>query len=115
MSKDFNQPIKPPKKFKLGHLGNLNQVIKALGQTLRAMASGELDGQLGARLCSGLGILRSAMETQQLQIIEQKLDELQSAAAQGGFYGHRQMARTRGLSSTIWGIARSRAQCATRL
>jgi hypothetical protein len=43
MSKDSGQPETMPREFKLGHLGNLNQVIKALGVTIRAMADGTLD------------------------------------------------------------------------
>ena len=55
MSKDSGQTATTPKKFKLGHLGNLNQVITALGKTIRAMADGSLDSQVGARICNGLG------------------------------------------------------------
>ena len=40
MNKDSDQTETAPKEFKLGHLGNLNQVIKALGVTIRAMADG---------------------------------------------------------------------------
>ena len=40
MSKDSGQITKRPKQFKLGHLGTLNQVIVALGKTIRAMADG---------------------------------------------------------------------------
>ena len=35
MSKDSEQGAKGPKKFKLGHLGTLNQVIVALGKTIQ--------------------------------------------------------------------------------
>jgi hypothetical protein len=38
VSKDSDQTETAPRKFKLGHLGNLNQLIKALGVTIRAMA-----------------------------------------------------------------------------
>ena len=34
MSKDSDQTETAPREFKLGHLGNLNQVIKALGVTI---------------------------------------------------------------------------------
>jgi hypothetical protein len=37
--------LKDPEEFKLGHLGNLNQVIKALGVTIRAMAHGTFDSE----------------------------------------------------------------------
>ena len=43
MSKDSVQVAKRPKQFKLGHLGTLNQVIVALGKTIRAMADGSVD------------------------------------------------------------------------
>src|SRR5215467_12258700 len=42
-----------PRKFTLGPLGTLNQVIKALSKTIRAMADGTLDSQVGARICNG--------------------------------------------------------------
>jgi hypothetical protein len=67
MSKDSDQTLAVPRKFKLGHLGSLNQVIKALGVTIRAMADGTLDYQGGARICNGLGILRACLEAQQLE------------------------------------------------
>ena len=54
MSKDSDQTETAPREFKLGHLGNLNQVIVALGKTIRAMADGTLDSQVGARICNGL-------------------------------------------------------------
>jgi hypothetical protein len=44
--------------------GNLNQVIVALGKTIRAMADGNLDSQVGSRICNGLGIMRQCLETQ---------------------------------------------------
>src|SRR5262249_23600539 len=64
MSKDSQQTAKAPKQFKLGHLGTLNQVIVALGKTIRAMADGTLDSQVGSRICNGLGIMRQCLETQ---------------------------------------------------
>jgi hypothetical protein len=62
-------PTKPrqrPRKFKLGPLGSLNQVTKGLAKTIRAMADGTLDSQVGARICNGLGIMRACLETQKL-------------------------------------------------
>jgi hypothetical protein len=53
MSKDSRQQVEGPKKFQLGPLGNLNQVVKALGKTIRAMADGTIDSQVGARICMG--------------------------------------------------------------
>jgi hypothetical protein len=55
-------------------------VIKALGVTIRAMADGSLDSQVGARICNGLGIMRACIETQTLQKIEKRMDELADRA-----------------------------------
>ena len=55
-------------------LGTLNQVVKALGKTIRAMADGSLDSQRGARICNGLGIMRACFETQKLDRIEERLN-----------------------------------------
>jgi hypothetical protein len=81
MSKDFEQDFEgadesdtgPPQRgraptarerpFKLGPLGTLNQIIVALGKSIRAMADGTLDSQVGARICNGLGIMRACLET----------------------------------------------------
>jgi hypothetical protein len=40
MSKNSAQTILQAKKFKLGPLGNLNQVVRDLAKTIRAMADG---------------------------------------------------------------------------
>ena len=85
MSKDFEQVTRGAKKFKLGHLGNLNQVITALGKTIRAMADGSIDSQVGARLCNGLGIMRTCLETQTLERLGDRLDQLENA--KGESYG----------------------------
>jgi hypothetical protein len=61
--------------YKLGPIGNLNQVIRALSKTIRAMADGSLDDERGARICNGLGIMRACLETATLQTIEQKLEQ----------------------------------------
>jgi hypothetical protein len=63
VSKDSDQIEAAPRKFKLGPLGNLNQVTKGLAKTIRAMADGTLDSQVGARICNGLGIMRACLET----------------------------------------------------
>jgi hypothetical protein len=81
MSKDFDQTEATPRKFKLGPLGNLNQVIKALGVTIRAMADGALDSQVGARICNGLGIMRACFETQKLEQLEARMDEIADRVA----------------------------------
>jgi hypothetical protein len=60
--------------YKLGRLANLSDVITALGKTIRAMSTGELDDQRGARICNGLGIMRACLETQVLQSIEEKIE-----------------------------------------
>jgi hypothetical protein len=67
-------------QFRIGPLGNPNQVITALGKTIRAMAAGEIDSQTGARICNALGIMRTCLETAALERIEQRLDELYQPA-----------------------------------
>jgi len=76
VSKDSDQTETAPRKFKLGPLGNLNQVIKALGKTIRAMSDGSVDSQVGARICNGLGIMRACLETQKLEQLEARMDEI---------------------------------------
>jgi hypothetical protein len=76
VSKDFDQTETPPRKFKLGPLGNLNQVTKGLAKTIRAMADGTLDSQVGARICNGLGIMRACLETQKLEQLEVRMSEI---------------------------------------
>jgi hypothetical protein len=80
MTKVSAQASDRPKQFRLGHLGTLTQVVKALGKTIRAMADGTLDTRDGARLCNGLGILRACMETQALERLEQRLDAITGAS-----------------------------------
>ena len=55
MIKDSGQVTKRTKQFKLGHLGTLNQVIVALGKTIRAMADGSVDFSGGLSDCQWLG------------------------------------------------------------
>ena len=76
MSKDFDQTETAPRKFKLGPLGSLNQVTKGLAKTIRAMADGTLDSQVGARICNGLGIMRACLETQKLEQLEVRMSEI---------------------------------------
>jgi hypothetical protein len=64
------------RQFRIGRLANLGQVIKALGKTIRAMADGTLDSQVGARICNGLGIMRACFETQKLEQLEGRMDEI---------------------------------------
>src|SRR5262247_4056282 len=70
------QASSAPKKFSLGPLGTLNQVTKGLAKTIRAMADGTLDSQVGARICNGLGIMRACLETQKLEQLEARMDEI---------------------------------------
>ena len=77
---DSLQPAKASQSFSLGPLGTLNQVVKALGKTIRAMADGTIDSQVGARICNGLGIMRACLETQTLQKIEERMDEIADRA-----------------------------------
>jgi hypothetical protein len=65
-----------PRKFKLGPLGSLNQVTKGLAKTIRAMADGTVDSQVGARICNGLGIMRACLETQKLEQLELRMSEI---------------------------------------
>ena len=71
------QPAAKPKKFTLGPLGTLNQVIKALGKTIRALADDTISSEKGARICNGLGILRQCLETQKLEDLGNRLDQLE--------------------------------------
>jgi hypothetical protein len=64
------------KQFRIGRLATLGQVIKALGKTIRAMSDGSLDSQVGARICNGLGIMRACLETQKLEQLEARMDEI---------------------------------------
>jgi hypothetical protein len=81
VSKNSDQTQTAPRQFKLGPLGNLNQVIKALGVTIRAMADGTLDSQVGARICNGLGIMRACLEIQKLEQLEARMDEIADRVA----------------------------------
>jgi hypothetical protein len=76
VSKDFDQTEAAPGKFTLGPLGNLNQVTKGLAKTIRAMADGTLDSQVGARICNGLGIMRACFETQKLEQLEERMEKI---------------------------------------
>jgi hypothetical protein len=46
---------------------------KGLAKTIRAMADGTLDSQVGARICNGLGIMRTCLETATLERIDDRL------------------------------------------
>ena len=47
----------------------------------RAMADGTLDSQIGARICNGLGIMRACLETQKLEQLEARMDEIAGRVA----------------------------------
>jgi len=47
VSTDSDQIEAALRKFTLGPLGSLNQVTKGLAKTIRAMADGTLDSQVG--------------------------------------------------------------------
>jgi glutamate synthase domain-containing protein 2 len=81
VSKNSDQIQTAPRQFKLGPLGNLNQVTKGLAKTIRAMAEGSLDSQVGARICNGLGIMRACLETQKLEQLETRMDEITDRVA----------------------------------
>jgi hypothetical protein len=68
------------KTFRLGELSTLGQTIRALGKTIRAMANGTIDSQDGARINAGLGILRSCFETQMLESIQSRVNEIAERA-----------------------------------
>jgi hypothetical protein len=87
MSKDSQQTARLPRQFKLGHLGTLNQVIVALGKTIRAIADGSIDSQVGSRICNGLGIMRQCLETRTLDQLGERLDQLETTRGEGVSYG----------------------------
>ena len=40
-----------------------------------------LDSQVGARICNGLGIMRACLETQKLEQLEARMDEIADRVA----------------------------------
>src|SRR2546430_5695577 len=81
MNEEFRQTPKVAKKFRLGPLASLTQITKGLAKTIRAMADGTLDSQVGARICNGLGIMRACLETQKLEQLEARMDEIADRVA----------------------------------
>jgi hypothetical protein len=75
-------------QFNLGPLGSLNQVVKALGKTIRAMADGTISTADGARICNGLGIMRTCLEEASLERLEERLGHLERGGKDGYDYGH---------------------------
>jgi glutamate synthase domain-containing protein 2 len=94
VNKDSAQSQTVPRQFKLGPLGSLNQVTKGLAKTIRAMADGTLDSQVGARICNGLGIMRACLETQKLQQLEARMDEIADRVARNRTNAARERTRT---------------------
>jgi hypothetical protein len=45
------------------------------------MADGTLDSQVGARICNGLDIMRACLETQKLEQLEARMDEIAGRVA----------------------------------
>ena len=45
------------------------------------MADGTPDSQVGARICNGLGIMRACLETQKLDQLEARMDEIADRVA----------------------------------
>ena len=45
------------------------------------MADGSLDSQVGARICNGLGIMRACLETQKLEQLEARMDDIADRVA----------------------------------
>jgi hypothetical protein len=45
------------------------------------MADGTLDSQVGARICNGLGIMHACLETQKLEHLESRMDEIAERVA----------------------------------
>jgi hypothetical protein len=54
---------------------------RSLRRLIRAMADGTLDSQVGARICNGLGIMRACLETQKLEQLEARMDEIADRVA----------------------------------
>ena len=55
----------------------------ALGKTIRAMADGSVDSQVGSRICNGLGIMRQCLETATLDRLGERLDQLEGTKGEG--------------------------------
>ena len=45
------------------------------------MADGTVDSQVGARICNGLGIMRACLETQKLEQLEARMDDIAGRVA----------------------------------
>src|SRR4026208_1874548 len=71
-------PEKQRRPFRLTHLKTLNQVVVALGKTLRAAANNEIEPQLARTLIAGLTALRECIESNKTQ---KTVDELAQKVA----------------------------------
>jgi hypothetical protein len=76
VSKESHQIEAAPRQFKLGPLGSLNQVTKGLAKTFLQIPAGA-----PARICNGLGIMRACLETQKLEQLEARMDEIADRVA----------------------------------
>jgi hypothetical protein len=45
------------------------------------VADGSIDSQVGARICNGVGIMRACLETQKLERLESRMDEIADRVA----------------------------------
>jgi hypothetical protein len=57
------------------------------GQKLQRKPSGFVDSQVGWRICNGLGIMRQCLETQTLDRLGERLDQLEGARGESVSYG----------------------------
>jgi hypothetical protein len=63
-------------------LPTISQEVTERFYNLLAVATdGTLDSQVGARICNGLGIMRACLETQKLEQLESRMDEIADRVA----------------------------------
>jgi hypothetical protein len=79
MMTDSAQLANSARKFRVGPLGTLNQVLTANAKVIRAMASGEIDSHLGARLSNAISIQRQIIEAIMTERLEQRLLTVEEA------------------------------------
>ena len=68
-------------------LGSVSGIIAEASKVYREMRDGKIEHDKGRSLVWVLSQLRTMVETQALERLEERLDEL-SKAAEGGTYGH---------------------------
>jgi len=79
----------PSVQLAFSHRGQKG-LTKGLAKTIRAMADGTLDSQVGARICNGLGIMRACLETQKLEQLESRMDEIADRVARDSLHAARE-------------------------